>query len=179
MTENSITVTDTEKKYLTKYTTFEPVNGVSHIQKVVSVLGQAGKQIRLDAVSLFLAAEGGVTASAKVVAVTDGKETKLGEWSETNVKFQKKASIETVLAAAGKSIELQYHLKGSDKTGKYRACMKLCSYTYSLLDAEITVPDVPSAADYLVTVTCTEDEATKLANDLKPNYTGVGLYGPL
>jgi len=119
------------------------------LQRKFTIHGQPGKQIRIDSVGCSLATtRAGASAIAWVMAVVDGVETTLGSWEETSKDYKQKINKPAFLADSGKDVIVRFHLKTSTVGAK--AKIKLCSYTYSFVDSEPSVPpvvDVPPVVE--------------------------------
>ncbi|MDD4377742.1 MAG: hypothetical protein PHH48_06370 [Eubacteriales bacterium] len=119
--------------YTTYYTSCEKTDC---LQATVTIVGQKGKQIRIDSLSLSLASTlSSATAEAWIVAVIDGEKTELVKWKESSTMYQTKSTNPAYLVPEGKNVTLNWHIKTSSGTSK--AMMKYIKYERSFVDVQV------------------------------------------
>lgn len=145
-------------------------------QAEVILAGQAGKQIRIDLLSLTLGVvASGVTATAWINITVSGEVKQLASWTEKSTVYQQKSESPAYLAPAGVSVMLSWRLKTTNSTT--RAKMRYLKYGYSYVDVPVEEPEPeeePVELEPLVSVqvACnSEEDAEKLKKEIAP-YVG-------
>jgi hypothetical protein len=141
-------------------------------QAEVIIVGQEGKQIQIDQLSLSLCvAASKVTATAWINITVDGIEKQLASWTETKTAYQSKSENPAYLAPAGVSVMLSWRLKTTNSAT--RAKMRYLKYGYSYVDVPAEEPE-PEETDVLasVQVSCPSvEDAEALKKEIAP-YVG-------
>lgn len=173
--ENEIELKNDARIWSTKYLDYDEVNR-THVQETFRIPAVAGKQLRIDEVSMNICTEKeGCTASVMVTAEVNGVDTELGEWSETSVlpKYVQKAITPAFLAEEGKEIILRFHLKTSNAA--FKAYMSVCACKYSVVEPEPPVdePDGNTGGDaqVLIFIECSSDiDVEKQVEELSAKF---------
>lgn len=130
----------------------------------VTIKGQAGKQIKIEEVSLQLAAGKDGITNTTTVSVNG---VPYAAWKYTSAKYSDilKYNKLTREADEGNDVVLTWNIKSDN--AKYPAKMKMASYTYSYVDVAGT-PDTPTEdKEEFIIVKCKESETADLITKIK------------
>ncbi len=131
----------------------------TNTKPAVTIRGQAGKQIKIEAVSLqLISGKAGVTNSMTVSI----NGTPWAAWTHTLATYSNVKTYDTypVIVDAGKDTVISWKVTTSNS--KYPAKFKNASYTYSLVD--VATPEEPkeNTNQYLIIKVDSEAAATAL-----------------
>lgn len=129
------------------------------IVKTVTIPGEEGKQIKVEAVSLQLYSGKSTIINNTVVAI-NGEPWAAWNWDDAGYSNSKTYDTYPYLIDAGKDAVITWVMKTSDK--RYAAKIKNVAYTYSYVD--VAAPEEPGkGGKYLVEIECTSEDEAKVA----------------
>jgi len=129
----------------------------------ITINGQVGKQIKIEAVSLqLISGKAGVTNS--ITVSING--TPFAAWKYTAAKYSDVLTYNKypVVVDAGKDAVISWAITTSDS--KYPAKFKNASYTYSLVDVATSGDSTAETYEYII-IKCAAGESAALLAQLK------------
>lgn len=115
------------------------INDKYSIQKIETIPGQAGKQIKIEGISAQMnVSSPGARGTAVITAEASGEIKTLATWYDDNTIFTSHEEVLSYLGEAGKDATIRWNLLTSDPAVRSR--IKLISYTYSYVEIEDKTP---------------------------------------